>query len=68
MSDDVDDVLSGLRLQLADEFLADITLHLFDEMRRAGPLSEAQRHRLTDIINEMADMHTEVAEQLENHR
>ena len=54
-----------MRLTLAEEFLSNITLHLFEEMQWAGPLSETHRHRLIDIVNEMADMRTEVAEQLE---
>ena len=54
-----------MRLTLAEEFLTDITLQLFEEMQWAGPLSETHRHRLIDIVNEMADMRTEVAEQLE---
>lgn len=50
---------------LAEEFLTDVTMQLFEEMRCAGPLSETHRHRLIDICNELAEMRAEVAEEIE---
>ena len=55
----------GRRLMRAEQFLSDITLHLFEQMQWAGPLSETHRHRLIDIVNEMAQMRAEVVEELE---
>lgn len=59
------DELTRQQLTLAEEFLADATLSLFEQMRSAGPLSDTHRHRLIDIVNEMAQMHSEVTNELD---
>lgn len=55
----------GGRTAMAEEFLADTTLSLFEQMRSAAPLSDTHRHSLIDIANGIAQMHSEIANDIE---